>query len=320
MEKTRGWKPTLNAVLRAHNKAASIGGKAVSFSTQAARRDILESGFKELRALGFKLPDVRGFKERHIMALGLAWEAKGLSAATLQNRFSVFRVFSEWIGKKGMIRGSECYVKNPNTVLRHLAAERDKTWSGQKQSLDAKLIEIAQQNKHVALQMELQRAFGLRMKEAALLRPHLADRGHYLAVNWGTKGGRDRVVAIQTNYQRAVLNRAKSLVEAQKGSMIPAQYSFKTWRNQYYYVCHKTGISRKDGIVSHGLRHERLNEVYHAITGMKSPIQQRRSHDPLEKTDPLLDEVARQEIAEVAGHSRPCISVAYVGSRSSHQK
>jgi site-specific recombinase XerC len=319
MEKAKGWKTTLNAVLREHNKAASAGGKAVSFATQAARRDILESGFKELRALGFKLPDVRGFKERHIRALGLAWEAKGLSASTLQNRFSVFRLFAEWIGKKGMIRGSECYVKNPNAVLRHLAAERDKTWSGQKQSLDAKLVAIAQKNTHVALQMELQRAFGLRMKEAALLRPHQADRRHYLMVNWGTKGGRDRVIAIQTDYQRDVLNRAKSLVESPRGSMVPAQYSFKAWRNQYYYVCHKTGISRKDGIVSHGLRHERLNEVYEAITGTKSPIQRSRS-DPLNKVALALDEVARQEIAEIAGHSRSSIAVAYIGSRFSTKK
>jgi integrase len=57
--------------------------------------------------------------------------------------------------------------------------------------------------------MELQRAFGLRMKEAALLKPNMADKEHYLAVNWGTKGGRDRVVPIQNDYQRDVLMRAK---------------------------------------------------------------------------------------------------------------
>jgi site-specific recombinase XerC len=127
MQETKGWKPTLNAVLREHNKAAKVGGKAVSFATQAARRDILERGFKELRALGFKLPTVRCFKERHIRALGFFWEKKGLSAATLQNRMSVFRVFAEWIGKKGMIRGSGCYVKESSRLERHLVAQTDKT-------------------------------------------------------------------------------------------------------------------------------------------------------------------------------------------------
>jgi hypothetical protein len=92
------WKQTLNTVIKAHNKAAATGGKAVSYATQDARREILEQGFKELRILGFKLPDVRGFKKRHMTALGNMWETKGLSASTIQNRISIFRVFAEWIG------------------------------------------------------------------------------------------------------------------------------------------------------------------------------------------------------------------------------
>lgn len=110
--------------------------------------------------------------------------------------------------------------------------------------------------------MELQRAFGLRMREAALLKPHQADQGAYLAVNWGTKGGRDRVIPIQTDYQREVLQRVKTHVTRKTHSLIPADYSFKQWKNYYYYVCRENGISRKNGITSHGLRHERLNEIY----------------------------------------------------------
>ncbi len=264
------WKSTLNVILKAHNKAAATGGKAVSFATQDARREILEQGFKKLRALGYKLPDVRGFKERHMMALGNAWEAKGLSASTIQNRISIFRVFAEWIGKTGMIRGSENYVKNLQSVERRLITNTDKTWSGQHQSLAEKLEFIKSQDRHVAMQLELQRAFGLRMKEAALLKPHMADKVNYLAVNWGTKGGRDRVVPIQNDYQRDVLTRAKLFLENPNDSMTPKKFNFKQWKNHYYYVCRQVGISRKNGITSHGLRHERLNEIYHEITGQLS--------------------------------------------------
>src|SRR5688572_7800706 len=91
-DNTMNWKTSLQTILKVHNKAAATGGKAVSFATQAARAEILEQGFKELRQLGFKLPDVRGFKERHMLALGHAWEAKGLSASTIQNRISIFRI------------------------------------------------------------------------------------------------------------------------------------------------------------------------------------------------------------------------------------
>ena len=310
MVKKAGWKATLNAVLREHNKAAASGGKAVSYATQEARREILEQGFKTLRALGYKLPDVRGFKERHMMALGQAWEAKGLSAATLQNRMSVFRLFGEWIGKKGMIRGSEYYVKNPQRVARQLAASEDKTWSGKGMKLEDKLALIAAKDRYVAIPLELQRAFGLRMKEAALLKPHRADKGTYLAVNWGTKGGRERVLSIQTPYQQAVLQRAKGLVEKPTDSMVPAAYDFKSWKNHYYYFCHEAGISRKEGITSHGLRHERLNEHYQMITGQLSPIK----GGLRQGVDEELSRAARQEIAEEAGHSRLSIAPAYLGS------
>jgi integrase len=205
-----------------------------------------------------------------------------------------------------MIRGSENYVKNSKSVERHLIAKTDKTWSGKQQSLADKLQEIQKIDRYVAIQLELQRAFGLRMKEAALLKPHMADKGTYLAVNWGTKGGRDRVVPIQNDYQRDVLTRAKLLLENPNNSMTPKDFNFKQWRNHYYYVCRQVGISRKDGITSHGLRHERLNEIYWEITGQLSPIKGGT-------VDLHTHEIAKQEIAEVAGHSRESIAGAYIG-------
>jgi len=304
------WIKTLNAVLKAHNKAAASGGKAVSFATQDARREILEQGFKELRALGYKLPDVHGFKERHMTALGNMWEEKKLSPSTIQNRISIFRVFAEWIGKMGMIRGSENYVQNPKSVERHLVTNIDKTWSGQQQTLAEKLELIQKHDRYVAIQLELQRAFGLRMKEAALLKPYMADKENYLAVNWGTKGGRDRVVPIQNNYQRDVLRRAKLFLENPNSSITPPNFNFIQWKNHYYYVCRQVGISRKDGITSHGLRHERLNEIYQEITGQESPIKGGSTRAILAQ----VQNIAMQEIAEVAGHSRQSISSAYIGN------
>lgn len=148
------------------------------------------------------------------------------------------------------------------------------------------------------------------MKEAALLKPHMADKENYLAVNWGTKDGRDRVVQIQNDYQRDVLQRAKSLLKRNTDSMVPPAYNYKQWKNRYYYICRHVGISRKEGITSHGLRHERLNEIYQEVTGQLSPIK----GGILAVTDADAHATARQEIAEVAGHSRESISGAYVGN------
>ena len=207
-----------------------------------------------------------------------------------------------------MIRRSESYVKNPDSVARHLVTQTDKTWSGQGIFLENKLAILQKQDRYVAIQLKLQRAFGLRMKEAALLKPHGADKGAYLAVNWGTKGGRDRVIPVVTDYQREVLAEAKGLVLKPNNSMTPNRYNFKQWRNHYYYVCQENGISRQDGVTSHGLRHERLNEIYREITGIESPI---KSGIPNANRD--IDKAARQEVAEVAGHSRSSIAGAYIG-------
>lgn len=214
-----------------------------------------------------------------------------------------------------MIRGSEHYVKNPQSVMRHCVAQYDKTWSGQEKNLADKLANLQAQDVAVAMQLELQRAFGLRMREAALLKVHQADQGAYLAVNWGTKGGRDRVITIQTDYQRDVLQRVKTLIVRKTDSLIPKGCSFKQWKNHYYYVCRENSISRKDGITSHGLRHERLNEIYQTITGQASPIKTKNDQENY-PVNPQLDQIARQEIAEVAGHSRPSIASAYIGGHS----
>jgi len=309
------WKQSLKEILEKHNKTAARGGKAVSFATQAARKEALERGFKELRALNFKLENVRHFKARHMTVLAQAWEQKALLASTIQNRISVFRTFAEWIGKPGMILGAEHYVKNPQSVKRHSVAQTDKTWSGQHQTLSDKLANLQAQDPVVAIQLELQRAFGLRMREAALLKVHQADKGSHLAVNWGTKGGRDRIIPIQTDYQRDVLARAKLLITHKAHSLIPVNYNFKQWKNHYYYVCHENGISRKEGITSHGLRHERLNEIYQTITGQVSPVKRKDSEEK-NAFNSELDQIARQEIVEVAGHSRSSVSSAYIGGQS----
>lgn len=65
-------------------------------------------------------------------------------------------------------------------------------------------------------------------------------------------------------------------------------------------------------ITSHGLRHERLNEIYHNITGQLSPV---KNSNP-QKVNTLLDQLARQEVAEIAGHSRLSIAGAYLGRQS----
>ena len=74
----------------------------------------------------------------------------------------------------------------------------------------AKLAEVTAKDARVGLQMALQAIFGLRAREAMQLRPHIADKNTYLALTVGTKGGRDRVVPIDTPEKRALVDLAKT--------------------------------------------------------------------------------------------------------------
>ena len=312
----RGWKATLFEVIDKPLKVSMSCGKRVSYATQAAKKQVLVNGFKRLRELGYKLPDVRGFKNKHMKVLVQDWEKRNLSASTIQNRISIFRNFAEWIGKPNMIGASVDYVSAPEKATRHYAAEEDKSWSGQNVDAMAKIQEVVKRDKWVAVQLELQYRFGLRKKESQLLQPHGADKGAYLAVSHGTKGGRERTVSIDKPEQRELLERAKSMVGLNQ-SMIPPEYkTYVQWKNHYNYVCKKEGITRKDGIVSHGLRHEYANKLSKEITGQDSPIK----GGDYSKVSKELDRKARQDIAEQLGHSRYTITSAYIGSTSRQKK
>ncbi|WP_188582563.1 integrase domain-containing protein (plasmid) [Tistrella bauzanensis] len=301
-----GWKGSLASILKQHN-GSKVDGSVASYATQYKRSSVLFSSFKELRTLGYKIDSVTQFKGKHFDALVRSWSARGLSSSTIQNRISVFRVFCKWVGKDGMIQRYEKQIRESGISRRSMVADNDRSWSAAGVDVQKKIGEVSAQDKRVGIQLELQRAFGLRARESMQLRPHQADKGHYLAVSHGTKGGRDRVVEIGNKYQRDVLDRAKALA-SKNGSTIDPKKNLSQWKNHYYRVIRSHGITRDSGFTSHGLRHERLNEVYKEVTGNLSPVQGGG------KVDREIDNFARQEVAEVAGHSRSSISSAYLGS------
>jgi integrase len=309
-----GWKASLARVLKVHN-GAKLDGSTASAATQDKRADVLFAAFTQLRELGYKLSDVNSFAGRHMQALATHWEEKGLSPSSLQNNVSFMRTFAKWIGKEGMIETSGKYFSAAAVVKRSSVATADKSWTGAGVDVQAKLAEVAKLDAHVAVQLQLQMAFGLRAREAMQLRPHLADKGAYLAVNLGTKGGRDRVIPIDTDAKRDALAAAKALMSSDPrgrlASTAPADRSLVQWKNHYYYVLQEAGISRVDGITSHGLRHGYANDRYSALAGTESPV--RGGSTPDAGADREADRAARLEIAEELGHSRESITTHYLG-------
>jgi integrase len=300
-----GWKASLAAVLKARNGARHDGAVA-SFATQDKRADVLYAGFTRLPELNFRLESVMSLRGKHIEVLVKDWHARGLSASTLQNSLSIFRTFAEWIDKAGMVRGIEYYLA-PGIAARSSIARQDRSWSARGIDVAAKIEQVRLKDPRVALQLELQAAFGLRAREAMQLRPHLADKGTYLSITHGTKGGRDRVETIRTSEQRELLERAKTFSPTPSSSTSDPQRRLHQWKNHYYQVVRSCGITRKDGITSHGLRHGYANDRFGELTGCDSPV---RGGGPVDRD---MDRAARQVVAEELGHSREGVTTHYLG-------
>ena len=302
-----GWKASLATVLKAHNGAKQDGSVA-SHATQDKRADVLFAGFRELRALGYKLDSVISFRGKHMKVLARAWEKRGLSPSTLQNNISVFRLFATWIGKSGMVERAEKYVSN-GAAQRSSINNEDKSWTARGVDADAKIAEVTALDPRIGMQLELQRAFGLRAREAMQLRPHIADQGTFLLVNMGTKGGRDRVVPIDSPQKREVLDRAKSFATTKMSSTSDPRKSLAQAKNRYYSILRNCGISRSNGYTGHGLRHEYANIRYRTVSGNESPVR----GGALAQHDRDSDRATRLIVAEELGHSRENITTHYLG-------
>jgi site-specific recombinase XerC len=310
--KLRGdWAKALAALIKAKGDTRAHGSsKGVSKATADKRWKVLFAGFRKLRELGYKVERPESFAGRHMQALVDAWVAEGLSASSIQNRVSVFRTFGEWIGKKGMIEASVNYVTDPSKVSRHSVATEDKSWTPRGFSAADIIAKVRDYDVRVGTAMELQLAFGLRVRESLLIRPHLADLGGVLDVYRGGKNDRRRVLRIETDYQRLALARAKAVVQAEIES-VAGPASVRTWeqaRNHYHYVMDKFGVCRKEGITSHGLRHENANEYFAKVAGYRSPVQ----GGPV-PTDSAKEKSARIKLAEHLGHSRESVTTYYAG-------
>jgi integrase len=166
------------------------------------------------------------------------------------------------------------------------------------------------------MQLRLMHAFFLRREEAVMFKPHRADRGDHIDVEFGTKGGRHRIVPVETAYQRQVLDGAKSMVKSLNGYVGDNGKSLKQALNRFDYVCRRFGLTRSAlGATSHGLRHQGLNDYFENISGKVSPI---RGGTLIATTveEELKIEKARQLVAEAAGHARLSISGAYLGGQA----
>ncbi len=291
----------------------ALRGGDVGMKTRRERRVFWERVARDLHAEGYELRRPENLSGKHLRALWSIWLRRELQPATLATYASHLRTGLGWLGKDQLQRMLDRLVsERPDLTHRQRATTRDRSAQGAGVQFDAVLARAKGEDEHFACQLALIQAFGLRSQEAWLFRPHLAEEGGRIHANWGTKGGRPRVLPGPiTAEQRVVLTWAKSLALTRAESMIPRGFTVQRWRRRYYHLCSKIGLTRRELTVTpHSLRHGVLLDRYEQLAGVPAAVR----GGTLAQEDPAADRAVRTVVAEMAGHSRPAISAAYLGS------
>jgi integrase len=300
---------SLYDILKKHNGVRSNGSVA-SKSTRLGRKRILKQVFRLLKKRFPELEDATKFKERHVIALAELWEKQRLSAATIQTRFSVIRVFTGWIGKVGMVRKTVCYFDDPAIAKRDYITKIDKSWSGNHVNFDEVLAKVNAIDPYVAITLEFMLSFGLRRKEALMFTPHMSDEGVLVKISRGAKGGRERVVPILTESQKELLMRAREHFRPGQTLAGPGR-SLKQSLRHFDYVMTTLQITKLGlGVTAHGLRSEYAQNRLKKLTGHDAPIK-----NSLSCPAKNIDLQARNEISGELGHTRTSITNTYFGKK-----
>ena len=282
-------------------------GRKVSHATVERYYQTVILMIQELRDQNIKPGNLSDLSYKHISIIFKHWESKGLSSSTISNRYSVLKRFYKMIGKDKPPE-LRSILSDPSIATRSQTATKSLDWNANGINADEVLKMIEAEDQRVATTLKLCLHFGMRLKEAVSFMPLSNIHDNVILINKGAKGGRARVVPIETDEQRNVLKEACMRANPRTGYLGQSK-RLDTNLHHVYSVLKVFGITKNaSGVTVHGLRHTYLNKVYEAITGVKSPIN---GGGNVEKETDLK---ARLEVSRRAGHARPQIASAYVGT------
>lgn len=253
----------------------------------------------DLRKLGYKLPEARSLKTRHVGALVEHWLGNDLDDATIRNRLTWLR----WWARR---------VDKPNVVERDNAAyglsPRPEDPFNRAQRLDPAKFQLIP-CRYVRSAILLQVAFGLRREEAIKFSPAYAIKEDRIVLksSW-TKGGRPRWIAITNDYQRQVLTDVRKFAPG-AGSLIPAGSNYAEQLKRYEYHTLRVGLRN-----THGFRHAYAQKRYLELTGWPCPLAGGKRRHKMTEEERQHDRDARAQISAELGHGRLSITDTYLGS------
>lgn len=296
-------------------------GAVASHKTKKSQYEVSGNYFNILHnKVGMRVQNPENWGERHIAPVVRYWYVtKGVDPKTLETYLSRLRCLAEWVGKPGMVKHASYYLPEiDREALRvSTAAKASKSWVENGIDMVAKLAEAAALDWRLGSMLSLELAFGLRRKEALHCRPWVADRGEFLSVFPGeAKNGRPRLIPIETEVQRQVLDKVKLLVGKRERLAWPTKKNgepatLEYWESRYNKLMARLGLTLRDcGVTGHGLRSQFAENtaLLHGI--ITKTLDGKKGHSP----DRDAYNAARFYLSQALGHNRETIVSAYGGS------
>ena len=282
--------------------------KEISFSTSATIGErwkafcdfALEQGVKKMEAVTRELVINYGTKLAREVSAGKQ------SASTAQNAVSAVNTVLNLVQQKqwkSVLAVKDCGIAKRSYVRVQAPADC---------SVYERAVErLSDRPREQALIM-LCREFGLRAKEASLLRVDKAFEEalafEKISVEYGTKGGRFREVPITSRSQIQALYQARLAKKRVDDCLLPKGTRLDVWLDgpaQYA----RNAIKAEGGKGLHDLRAAYACSRYKLLTGHPAPCVAGSRLAPKE-----VDRKARMTISEELGHGRIDVLTSYVGS------
>lgn len=289
------------------------GPRKCSNKTRGERSAVIFRAFDTLHELGYRIEDPMNLSQKHMEALVEHWaDVEKLAPKTFQCYRSAMNVFCGWLGKRDVVKPTKAYAKEGRELKCAAVATRDKSWDGNGIDVSALIEKVFQDSPVCGAQLLAMQAFGLRPKEALMLRPLTCIHETEVHIVAGSKNGRSRVIPIETEEQRKAGEWLKLFVKDRgidylgwHGKSLAQAYNrmSNTFR-------HKHGITlAKLDVTPYGLRHQFVHHIL-ARHGIVVPVKGGTSG---QVTEEELD-FAMRKASQALGHARPQITGAYSGS------
>lgn len=301
--------------------------REVSELTRTTFGDVLHRWVNDLKAVNCRVQNIRELGRVHALRVLKFYADRGDSAGWLQTQTSCMRRFFALTGRPEVLPAGSEWIElvtkegiDPARLERKQIAVESKSWEELGVDPLALIEAIRQEFPIIAVQMELQIAFGLRLNESMQFEPFQCDAGTKILVIRGTKGGRPRTVDLDADptiaaWQREILGRAAEIARkhAKRRVATPGLTLIQS-RNHYNYVMRKFGVTKAaQGVTSHGPRHAFAAARFKAVSGLPAPVEGKVPSEVYRQNAAALGEAA-QHVTEQLGHARRSITGAYLGS------